>query len=80
MLRVLGQSVYQDETYCVRRVNAALVMEEGRFKPLVISLHNFLLITSTRPPLATTSLNNWYMSNVCLAIIGILFTGLPEKH
>lgn len=68
-----------DITYCVLRVNAALVMEEGKFKPFVISLHSFLLITSTKPPLLTTSLNSLYMSSVCLAMIGILFTGVPTS-
>lgn len=43
-------------TYCVRNVNAALVMLDGRCNPLIISCHNFLLITSTRPPRAITKL------------------------
>jgi hypothetical protein len=45
-------------TYCVRRVNAALVIELGRLRPFVTSRHNFLLITSTKPPLPTTKRNN----------------------
>lgn len=67
-------------TYCVRNVNAALVIDDGRFKPFVISLHNFLLMTSTKPPFETTNRNSSYKSRVCLAIIGILFTGVPEKY
>lgn len=43
------------ETDCVRRVNAALVIELGKFNPFVTSRHNFLLITSTRPPFPTTN-------------------------
>lgn len=43
-------------TYCVRNVNAADVIEDGRWSPLMISCHSFLLITSTNPPLATTKL------------------------
>ena len=34
-------------------------------------------LTSTRPPLSTTSLNNLYMSSGCFAIIGILVMGVP---
>lgn len=45
-------------SYCVRRVKAALVMEVGRFRPLVISLQIFLFITSTRPPFSVTSLKS----------------------
>uniref|UniRef100_A0A915I556 Uncharacterized protein n=1 Tax=Romanomermis culicivorax TaxID=13658 RepID=A0A915I556_ROMCU len=55
-----------------RRVNAAEVIDEGKFRPLVISRHIFLLITSTKPPCETTNLYNSYKSNTCLAIIGIL--------
>lgn len=62
----------------MRNVKAALVIEDGRLRPLVISLHNFLLMTSTSPPLLTTSLNNLYISRVCFAIIGILLMGVPE--
>ena len=65
-------------TYWVLSVNAALVIEDGRLRPLVISLHSFLLITSTRPPLLTTSLKSLYISSVCFAIMGILFTGVPK--
>lgn len=43
-------------THCVLRVKAALVMEVGRFRPLVISRHIFLLMTSTKPPFSVTSL------------------------
>ena len=64
-------------TYCVRRVKAALVMEEGRLSPLVISRQIFLLITSTKPPLATTKRYSSYRSNTCLAIIGMRLTGEP---
>lgn len=65
--------------YCVRKVKAALVMEDGRLSPLVISLQIFLLITSTSPPRATTNLYNSKMSSTCLAIIGIRLTGVPVK-
>lgn len=64
-------------TYCVRRVKAALVMEEGRLSPLVISRQIFLLITSTKPPRATTKRYSSYRSNTCLAIIGMRLTGEP---
>jgi hypothetical protein len=67
------------QTYCVLSVNAALVMEDGRLRPLVISLHNFLLMTSTRPPLDTTSRKSSYKSRVCFAMMGILLTGVPEN-
>ena len=49
--------------YWVRRVKAAEVMEEGRPSPLMISCHCFLLITSTRPPRATTRLYSSYRSS-----------------
>lgn len=65
------------ETYWVRRVNAADVMEDGRCRPLMISCHNFLLMTSTSPPRATTRLYNSYKSNTCLAIIGKRVMGVP---
>ncbi len=45
-------------TYCVRKVNAALVIELGKLRPFVTSRHNFLLMTSTRPPFPTTKRNN----------------------
>lgn len=48
-------SCRKTDTHCVLRVKAALVIEVGRFRPLVISLHNFLLMTSTRPPFSVTS-------------------------
>ena len=63
--------------YWVRRVKAAEVMEEGRPSPLMISCHCFLLITSTRPPLATTRLNNSYRSSTCFAMIGSRLIGVP---
>lgn len=66
------------EAYCVLSVNAALVMEDGRLRPLVISRHNFLLMTSTKPPLDTTSRKSSYKSRVCFAMMGILLTGVPE--
>lgn len=65
-------------TYCVRSVNAADVMEDGRFNPFITSCHNFLLITSTKPPLWTTSLYSSYKSKTDLAIIGNLVTGVSE--
>jgi len=66
-------------TDCVRSVNAALVIDDGRLRPLVISLHSFLLITSTSPPFETTRRNSSYRSSVCLAMIGIRFTGVPTR-
>ena len=36
---------YIFSTYCVRRVNAALVTDAGRLSPLMISRHIFLFIT-----------------------------------
>ena len=45
-------------TYCVRRVKAAEVIEDGRLRPLMISCHCFLLMTSTRPPRKVTRLYN----------------------
>lgn len=64
----------------MRRVKAALVMELGRLRPLVISRQIFLLITSTRPPRATTSLYSSKMSSTCFAMIGIRFTGVPVSR
>ena len=64
-------------TDCVRRVKAALVMEVGRCSPLVISLHSFLLMTSTRPPFSVTSWYSMYRSSTCLAMMGMRFTGVP---
>jgi len=61
-------------------VKAALVIEEGRLRPFVISRHSFLLITSTKPPFETTNRKSSYKSNVCFAIIGILLTGVPVKY
>lgn len=69
---------YKYFMYCVRSVNAALVIELGRLRPLVISRQSFLLMTSTRPPLATTSRYNSYRSRTCLAIMGMRLTGEPR--
>lgn len=66
------------ETYWVRRVKAALVMDVGRLRPLVISLQIFLLMTSTRPPFSVTSVYSLYRSNTCFAIMGMRLTGVPE--
>lgn len=66
------------ETYWVRRVKAALVMDVGRLRPLVISLQIFLLMTSTRPPFSVTSVYSLYKSNTCFAIMGMRLTGVPE--
>ena len=79
-MRERERPVSLGSTYCVRNVNAALVIDEGRLSPFVISRHSFLLITSTKPPLDTTNLNSSYRSRVCLAIIGILLTGVPGKY
>ena len=67
------------ETYCVRKVKAADVMDEGRWRPLMISCHSFLLMTSTSPPRATTKLYSSYRSNTCLAMIGKRVIGVPVK-
>lgn len=67
-------------THCVRRVKAALVMEVGRLRPLVISRQIFLLMTSTRPPLSVTSRYSVYRSSTCLAMMGMRFTGVPSSH
>ncbi len=64
--------------YWVRKVNAALVIELGKFSPLVISLHSFLFMTSTRPPLDTTKRYSSYRSRTCLAIMGMRLTGVPR--
>lgn len=68
---------YTISTYCVRKVNAADVMEDGSRKPLMISCHSFLLITSTRPPRAITRLYSSYRSSTDFAIIGSRFIGVP---
>lgn len=73
---VSRQIVY---THCVLNVNAALVILDGRCSPLMISCHNFLLITSTSPPRAITKLYSSYKSNTDLAIIGRRLMGVPEK-
>lgn len=52
-------------------------MVVGKLRPRVTSLHTFLLMTSTRPPLAVTRRNNAYRSNTCLAMMGTRFTGVP---
>ena len=64
--------------YCVLNVNAAEVMELGSPSPLMISCHSFLLITSTRPPLATTRLYSSYRSSTCLAMMGRRLMGVPR--
>ena len=64
-------------THCVLRVKAALVMEEGSLRPLMISCHSFLLMTSTRPPRSTTSLYSSYRSSTCLAMMGSRLMGVP---
>lgn len=64
-------------THWVLRVKAALVMDVGRFRPLVISLQIFLLIISTKPPFSVTSLYSIYRSRICLAIMGIRLIGVP---
>lgn len=64
-------------TYCVLKVNAAEVIDDGSRRPLMISCHNFLLMTSTRPPLAITRLYSSYKSNTDLAMIGSRFIGVP---
>lgn len=66
-------------TYCVLNVNAALVMLDGKWSPLMISCHNFLLITSTRPPRAITKLYNSYRSNTDLAMMGRRLIGVPVR-
>ena len=53
-----ARSYNEEETYWVLRVKAAEVMEEGRLRPLMISCHCFLLMTSTRPPRKVTRLYN----------------------
>ena len=71
----------ENKTYCVRRVKAAEVIEDGRLRPLMISCHCFLLMTSTRPPRIVTRLYNSQRSNTCLAIIGRRLMGVPRaKH
>lgn len=61
-------------------MNAALVIDEGRLRPFVISRHNFLLMTSTKPPFDTTNRKSSYKSSVCLAMMGILLTGVPKNN
>lgn len=78
LLPLLNWMIKWITTYCVLRVNAADVIEDGNPRPLMTSCHNFLLITSTKPPLATTRLYNSYKSNTCLAIIGNRLIGVPE--
>ncbi len=69
----------EEISYWVRRVKAADVMDDGRCRPLMISCHSFLLMTSTSPPRATTRLYNSYKSNTCLAMIGKRVIGVPAK-
>ena len=57
-VRMLKENDNEEETYWVLRVKAAEVMEEGRLRPLMISCHCFLLMTSTRPPRKVTRLYN----------------------
>lgn len=64
-------------THWVLRVKAALVMDVGRFRPLVISRQIFLLMISTKPPFSVTSLYSIYRSRICLAIMGIRLIGVP---
>ena len=71
---------YNACTYCVLSVKAALVILDGKLRPLHTSLHSFLLMTSTSPPLLTTKRNNSYRSRGCLAMMGIRFTGVPGTH
>lgn len=68
----------QRSTYWVRRVNAAEVILDGKCRPLMISCQSFLLITSTRPPLAITKLYNSYRSSTDFAMIGSRLIGVPE--
>lgn len=46
----------------------------------MISCHSFLLITSTRPPLAMTRLYNSYRSRTDLAMIGNRLIGVPATN
>lgn len=55
-------------------------MLDGKCKPLIISCHNFLLMTSTKPPRAITKLYNSYKSKTDLAIIGNRLIGVPAKR
>lgn len=64
----------------MRSVKAALVMDVGRFSPLVISRHSFLLMTSTRPPFSVTSTYNMNRSSTCFAMMGMRFTGVPVER
>lgn len=67
-------------TYCVLKVNAALVILDGKWSPLMISCHSFLLITSTSPPRAITKLYSSYKSNTDLAMMGRRLIGVPAKN
>ena len=53
-------------------------MHVGRFSPLVISRHSFLLMTSTRPPFSVTSTYNMNRSSTCFAMMGMRLTGVPR--
>lgn len=79
--RIKSRRIYPDGSrlwaYCVRNVNAALVMDGGRPSPRMISCHNFLVITATIPPLWTTNLYRVYRSKTRLAMIGRRLIGVP---
>ena len=77
---VLALKIYLYCTHCVLRVNAAEVIDEGRLRPLMISCHCFLLMTSTRPPREVTRLYNSYKSKTCLAMMGKRLIGVPGKE
>lgn len=79
-IKIKIKIAYVSPTYCVRSVKAALVMLDGKCKPLIISCHNFLLITSTKPPRAITKLYNSYKSSTDLAMIGNRLMGVPTKE
>ena len=55
-------------------------MDVGRFSPLVISRHSFLLMTSTKPPFSVTSTYNMNRSSTCFAMMGMRFTGVPVER
>ena len=66
-------------SYCVLRVKAAEVIDDGNPRPLMTSCHCFLLMTSTRPPRRMTRLNSSYKSKTCFAMMGSRLIGVPEK-
>lgn len=55
-------------------------MLEGKWSPLIISCHNFLLMTSTNPPRAITKLYSSYKSKTDFAIMGRRFIGVPVTN